>query len=244
MFFFFGGLPFLIIAIALIALLSGKAEPDPAHERPRALYLTAISYVAVLIALSASFFIVQGLVGFTGAGSSQSVSISGGGFEGGFQDYRVDRNHDGDVAAIAGGLIAGALAVGLLAFHLPKLRAYEATPSGPGARVYARYLYLVCFAAALVGVSVVGAALYQLLAALAPDTLGNGDRGDAFRNVAKGLGFALVPGFLALRHWLAAEDLQAARRSALVIETAERVEEPVADPASPVRARKATPPTT
>lgn len=245
-FFFFGGLPFLILAVFLLLVISGKSEPDPLHERPRAIYLAALSYIAALILMSAGFFLVTGLVGFTGDGSSQTISISGGGSSsnGGsfttYDDYKVTRNHDSDVAGIVGGLIAGAIAVGLLAFNTPKLRDYEQTPETPGARVYARYLYLVCFAATLVGLAAIGAAVYQLIAAIAPDTLGNGSTGDSMRNVASSLGFALVPGFLFLRLWSAATDLQNARRRALDATTVVPDEEPPPAPARRPRTRKAT----
>lgn len=214
MFFFLGGLPFLIIGIAFIALLAGKAEPDPDHERPRALYLAAASYIAVLVLLAASFFVFEGLLGFSDKDSGSVTFSMDDDFDG--SGYRIKENHDDDVSGVVGGLIAGALAVGVLAFHLPKLR--DTAPDGPGARVYSRYLYLACFAALLAGLFSFGGAIYQLLAGVAPDTLGNGDRADALRSVATGLGVSAVAAAVFVRHWRFSEALRAARNPAPVAE--------------------------
>lgn len=181
-FVFAGLVPLLIVGLALVGLLAGKAEPDPDHERPRALYLAAASYLALLALLTGAFFVVDGL---TRARAS----------------------------SLAGGLITTCIAAGVVTFHQPRLLRTPA--SGPGARIVTRYLYLACFAAAVTAVVAFGVAAYHVLAAVAPDSFGQSDRGDAVRTVVNGVAMTVMAGLVFARHWSAADDRHAAQKEAV-----------------------------
>ena len=113
-------LPSLLVVIALIAIFSGRSEPDPDQERPQAIYLSLVALVTLAVVLGSVFAVLGGLVGLTdkhsGSGYWSSYS-SGCAYSFGSDDdsdtpprleegddceYHEDRgkaNHDDDVRA-------------------------------------------------------------------------------------------------------------------------------------------------
>ena len=254
MFFGLFGLPFLLIVGLTLLVLAGKNEPDDRRERPAALYLSFMTLIGVLLLLSATFLTVNGLVELTDTTPTgewsmyveESVEFGPRG-----QVIQPDRsfrstsrggvNHDDDVSQLVGGLIAGAIAVALLRFHLPKLQAAGDNSTGPGARVYSRLLYIVCGATLLTGLAAAGTAVYSIYGMVAPDTSGAGEVTDALRSFITAAALTVVSALLFREAWSKSEDLAAVGDDTVGFAAA-----PVEDPAPAKRAprpRKATPPT-
>jgi hypothetical protein len=144
-------------------------------------------------------------------------------------------NHDDDVSGVVGGVIVGAIALALLWFHVPKLRDLADNSSGPGARIYARFLYLLCGLTLITGLAAAGTAIYAVYGMLAPDTAGAGEASDALRNFIAAAAVTAVAAALFQRSWGASEDLAAVGAEVVVVEE----ESP---PPAPRRPRRAAPP--
>ncbi|MEY2470260.1 MAG: hypothetical protein QOF21_2958, partial [Actinomycetota bacterium] len=205
-------IPLLVIGGVLVALFAGRSEPDPDRERPTALYLSIVSFFAVLFLLGASLAVATGLMGLTsddsGGWSSygrttievaptpfdeESGSVT---FEPGpnekvsFGRYRA--NHDDDVSTLVTGLIVGLLAAGVFRSFFGKARALGASSSGPGARVLARYCYAVCGVTLLGALGGAGVAIRSLFGVIAPDTFDAGSNAQSARVLAVSAVFAIA----------------------------------------------------
>jgi hypothetical protein len=244
-------LPLTLLAVLVLLVLAGKSEPDVKRERPAALYLGVISLVGVIFLLGATFFVANGLVELTDT-EPTGFSFSTRGEEvgpdefldGDFGQNRPRRigddfgrnvNHDDDVSQIIGGLIMGALAFAVIRFHAPKLQDLADNSDGPGARIYARHLYVVCGVTLLTAVGAAGAAIYGVYGMIAPDTASAGDVTDSLRSLLSAAALALVAAYLFRQHWQRSEDLAAV---AVAVES----EAAVVVPAKAARVRKAAPP--
>jgi hypothetical protein len=244
-------LPLILLVGLLLLALAGKHEPDPARERPMALYLSVVTLLGVLMLFAATFLVANGLVHLTDSSpsfeslrTSRSISIDDDENFAEFEDYRASANHDDDVSQIVGGLIIGAIAAGVLRFHLPRLQRAADDSDGPGARVFARVLLFVCGGALLTGLTAAGFELYSVYGMIAPDTAGEGDTGDAVRSFVPALVLAAVAAYVFQRAWRRTEDLNAVAKAETVLVEAVPAPEP---PPPPARARrttkKAAPPT-
>src|SRR5688500_6789472 len=88
-------MPVLLLGVVVLAVASagaGRTEPDPDGERPFALYLAAVAFVAIFLCLGAFSAIVASAVaaglgddGPSGISSGQGLSVRPGQFEGSFQ---------------------------------------------------------------------------------------------------------------------------------------------------------------
>lgn len=230
--------PLVLVAAVLVALFAGRSEPDPDRERPTALYLSIVSFFAVLFVLGSTVAITMGVMGLTGDGSysfgsgenvagyapipraAPTVSIKPG-----FAPYpmppakaqltygRYHANHDGDVSTIVTGLIVGLLALGVFRSSFGKARRLGAGSSGPGARVLARYCYAVCFVTLLAGLAGAGIAIHSLFGVIAPDTFNAGSNAESARVLADSAVVALVALALFRLHSEQAQGFSAPPRS-------------------------------
>ena len=207
-------LPLGVIVLAIVAVAGGRAEPDPLHERPAALYLTAVSFLAVFALLFAVFGLAQGILNLTVNhnespalfGRSQTTfgsSSSSSGFSSSTAPLiRTPSEHDGDYRTIVGALVVAFFAAGLFIIHRAWLQKWLADRTGgPGSRVWHTYLYVACFFALFIAVIAAGSMLYAVFRFAAPGVTRTGTRGEAvvslFTAAVLGAGAAGV----FLLHW-------------------------------------------
>jgi hypothetical protein len=225
--------PFALLIGLLLLGLSGKSEPDPTRERPTALYFSVVTLIGALMLLGATYLTVNGLVELTNTAPTEgfaksSVTLRAGprnpfdqGSSSFSSSYGSKANHDDDISQVIGGLIAGAIAAGLLWFHLPKLQKDLDDSHGPGARVYSRVLYLICGAALLTGLAAAAAAVFAVYGMIAPDTAGVGATTDALRSFISSGALAVAAVFVFSRAWSRSEDLASVVRPSPSVEPAE-----------------------
>jgi hypothetical protein len=212
-------LPLGVIILAIVAVAGGRAEPDPLHERPATLYLTAVSFFAVFAVLFAVFGLASSALNLTvdhgyssatflgSTARSQSCSSDSTGnitcdHSSGAALIRAPGQHDGDYRGIVIALIAGVLAALLFLLHYTWLRRYLADRvDGPGVRVWHTYLYVACFFAIVVAIPAVGALLYDLFRVIAPGVTGTGTRSEALVSFGSTSVLAAGAGILFLFHW-------------------------------------------
>ena len=215
-------IPLALVGAILIALFAGRSEPDPDRERPTALYLSIVSFFAVLFVVGASFALSTGVIGLTGDGTDHaSFSVGTSGevgevgriSEGGSREYRPHRNHDDDVSMIVAGLIAGAIALGVHRSYLTRIKELGRSSTGPGARVLSRYGYTVSFLTLLTGLGAVGVMLHAFIGLFSPDTFGIYSNADAARALAESAFVALVALWLFRVHSGLAESMTSPPRS-------------------------------
>lgn len=193
----YGGLELVVLPLALVgivllgivALAGGRSDPDPLGHRPRALYLSLVSFVAiftllfgigtVVTALANEIFVNVGDVGLDCSEDPFGVECQG---SGGVLEYGTAFGQDGSRHArdaINGSAIALA-AAGVLLFHRRRTSALTDDPSfgsSPGARTYNAYLYAVAFVAMIVVLAAAGAALFALVRVAAPGLVTDGSSG-------------------------------------------------------------------
>lgn len=214
-------LPVGVIVLAIVAIAGGRAEPDPLHERPAALYLTAVSFFAVFVVLFAVFGLASSALNLTvdhdsfGAVSAPALTgrscfsdsngnevCSGNGGSSGAPLIRAPGQHDQDYRGIVIGIIAGVLAALLFLLHYGWLRKYLADRvDGPGVRVWHTYLYVACFFALVVAVPAFGALLYDLFRVIAPGVTETGARSHALVSFGGTAVLTAGAGILFLFHW-------------------------------------------
>lgn len=240
----FGFLDIALVAVVAVVLLAiaGKSEPDPLRERPTAIYLSAVMLVGVGLLLVATFLTANGLVeltdtsptGFDGFESSETVEVEprnpfddGIGSRGprplirpGPAFEQGSANHDDDISQVIGGLIAAAVALAVIRFHAPKLQEVVDNSSGPGARVYARGLYIACGVTLVTALGAASVVVYSVYGMIAPDTAGPGEVTDALRTFLSAAALAAAAGYVFHRCWTRSEDLAAVVRASVGTATA------------------------
>jgi hypothetical protein len=249
MFFGLFGLPLILLLAGTLLAIAGKSEPDPKRERPAALYLSVATLIGVVLLFVATFLTANGLVELTDTEptgfsfESKGIQIAPDGSQrirprliG--DDFGRQVNHDDDVSQVIGGLIVAAIALALLRFHDPKLQDLADNSDGPGARVYARHLYILCGVSLVTALGAAGFTLYGVYGIVAPDTSGAGEVTDGLRAFLSAAAVAAVAALVYRRAWQRSEDLAAV--AAAPPETVV-----VVAPAPAKRAvKKAAPPTT
>jgi hypothetical protein len=142
--------PLGVLVLAVIILAAGRGEPDTSGRRAFAVYLSAVSFVAIFTLVFASFAAVQSLANVFVDGRSEDAAVRG---------------------AVQAGLIAGA-AVVVLVFHARRRRELRSgsdfDTGGPAWRIDRAYLYAVCFVAVLVALFALGIGAYGAFRTLAP----------------------------------------------------------------------------
>jgi hypothetical protein len=144
----FIALPLLVLVLAVI-ILAGR-EPDTTGRRALAVYLAAVSFVAIFTAVFASFAAVVSLADLIIDGRSEDAAVRG---------------------AVQGALVVGAALI-VLVFHARRRRELQRTEEydtgAPAWRIDRAYLYTVCFVAILVALFALGVGAYGLFRVLAP----------------------------------------------------------------------------
>ena len=91
-------LPLGLLVLLIVAVLSGRYEPDPARERPRAVYLAAASFLGIFTLLGAAFMVISSLLGLTtDSGVSFAESRSGSANSGILRTQPPEFDEDGNV---------------------------------------------------------------------------------------------------------------------------------------------------
>jgi len=212
-------LPLGVIVLAIVAIAGGRAEPDPLHERPATLYLTAVSFFAVFAVLFAVFGLASSALNLTvdhgyptatflgSTARSQSCSGDSNGNitcdnSSGAPLIRAPGQHDEDYRGIVVAVIAGLLAALLFLLHYSWLRRYLADRvDGPGVRVWHTYLYVACFFAVVIAIPAVGAVIYDLFRVIAPGVTNTGTRSHAMVSFGSTIVLAAGAGIVFLFHW-------------------------------------------
>lgn len=216
--------PLGVIVLAIVAIAGGRSEPDPLHERPATLYLTAVSFFAVFAVLFAVFGLASSALNLTvdrheiydlstpiapNGGTFRSCTNNGGStICTGSGSTDVSRptlfsrgQHDADYRGIVIAIIAGVLAALLFLLHYRWLRRYLADRvDGPGVRVWHTYLYVACFFAVVVAIPAVGALVYDVFRVIAPGVTET-TRGEALASLGSTAVLAAGAGILFLFHW-------------------------------------------
>lgn len=175
-----------LVALAVVAALGGRDEPDPRGDRARTLYLTSVSLAAIVTVLVAGFGLLRpAFAALIEDDDSAFVddSFDLGGF-GEFEDFGEpfpSEGHDADdqrwAAAASNGLVLVA-ALTVLVFHRRRLDALEertVVREGGGWRTHLAYLYFVSFVAALVALFAAASAGFDVFRLIAPGVTGLDD---------------------------------------------------------------------
>jgi hypothetical protein len=233
---------FGLIVLAVVTGVRRGWEVDPAGSRARALYLYAVCFVALVIAVFAIEGIISAIVHIILP--SHAPSILGVATVGGPSDDQFTNE------AVLGGLIAIAALLVFL-FHYRRVEDALREPGwlhGPGARVRRGYIYLSSFVWILVALFAAVGAAFGLYEIIAPDTAGLGAPTDTVRD--SGIASLVSLGLLALiavvvfrTHW---RRLAFARPAAPAVarppDTAELPPPAVPPPAAPPPPPPHTPP--
>lgn len=218
---FFGGffgigivfpLAFLaIVALAIVAVATGRSEPDPDGRRAYGLYLSVVGVLAILIALfaatDAAGNVISALVEEDEDNASpvpvqepfldEEFGFEGGPFAGDSNASGFDPDDERYAGAVRSGLLA-AVAVGVYWLHRRRIQDIEEEASGragPAWRVHYGYLLAVALLGVVVVLVATADALYGVFRSVAPGITGFGD--DRFER-RQGLTQLLRSGVLAL----------------------------------------------
>jgi hypothetical protein len=214
----FGGLEFTIplvlvalIVFVIVALVTARRDPDPAGQRPYAIYLVLIVFVALFVALFSAAAVASNVVQIplseTGVPRDPAAFLG-----------LAPSNPDNELisGAVQAGLILVA-ALGILWFHVSRMRELVEAPAfrfSPGRRTYQVYLHSVTFVATVILLFAAAAALYGVARIIAPGTTGlSGASSSGERNA--GITQAVTAGILAIGayaiawyHWVRTRTLQ------------------------------------
>lgn len=198
-----------IVALAIVAVATGRAEPDPDGRRAYGFYLATIGVVAILVALfavtDAAGNVIAALVeedetfdtGFVDDEFFEETEF----FEGEFTPPELIDEYDADDERYANAVRSGLLALAALTvywFHRGRLGDVEEESKGrrgPAWRVHYGYLLAVSLAGVLVLLVAASDAFYGLFRAIAPGVTGFGLDDDVERRA--GLTQLLRSGVLA-----------------------------------------------
>lgn len=172
-----------VVALVAVSALGSRDTPDPQGTRARALYLTAVSLVALVVALVAGFGLLR--PAFAALIEEEASTFDAESFDlGGFGEFTEDefdvgsQAQDADdrrwSAAASNGLVLVA-AVGVLLAHRRRLdevgvRVLERP--APERQTYVAYLYLVAFVTSLVALFALASAGFDLFRVIAPEVTG------------------------------------------------------------------------
>lgn len=172
-----------VVALVAVSALGSRHTPDPQGTRARALYLTAVSLVALVVALVAGFGMLR--PAFAALIEEEAATFDAESFDlGGFGEFTDDEFDVGseaqDVddrrwsAAASNGLVL-ATAIGVLLAHRRRLdevgiRVLERP--APERQTYVAHLYLVAFVTALVALFALASAGFDLFRVVAPGITG------------------------------------------------------------------------
>ena len=209
-----------LIVLAIVGVASRGGDADPGGERPRAMYLTAVSFVTLFLTLFAAFAIVSAVVDLAmGDDDGLELNRSEVPFEDSDgDDFTVERpdpiepsrfGTSGDAdneryrALVLSGLVA--LASGALyVYHRQKLAAFARwlpVARGAGRRAWDAYLHTVAFVAIFIALAATVAAGYAVFQTIAPGVAGIDEREDGLRALVPPAVLAAASAGLFLVHW-------------------------------------------
>jgi len=177
-------IPLVILALivfAIVALVTGRRDPDPAGSRPYTIYLVLIIFFSMFTALFALTSMASNIAKIPQSHTSQAqcppqVFCSASGFapRTGYRPVvRVgayDPSKQQTAAAIEAALVA-LVALAVLWWHVRRLRELVQDPTfnhSAGRRTYQVYLHAVSFTAAAIFIFAAAAALYAIFRIAAP----------------------------------------------------------------------------
>jgi len=197
-------IPLVILALivfAIVALVTGRRDPDPSGSRPYTIYLVLIIFFAMFTALFALTAAASNI-----AKIPQSHVAN-----------RYDPAKQATAAAIEAALVA-LVAIGVLWWHVGRLRELVQDPVfdiSAGRRTYQVYLHAVSFTAAVTFIFAAAAALYAIFRIAAPGVTAQLTPSDVERDA--GVVQLVAGGFLALGafvifryHWRRTQTLRGA----------------------------------
>lgn len=172
-----------VVALVAVAALGSRGAPDPQGTRARALYLTAVSLVVLVVALVAGFGTLRPALAALIEEDEPTLADDSFDFEGfgefseeglGLEPEGPDADDRRWSAAASNGIVLVA-ALGVLLAHRRRLdevgvRVLER--SAPERQTYVAYLYLVAFITALVALFALASAAYDLFRVAAPAVTG------------------------------------------------------------------------
>ena len=209
-----------LIVLGIVGIASRGGDADPGGERPRAMYLTAVSFVTLFLTLFAAFAIVSTVVDLA-MGDDDGIEInrvevpledsdgddftveppdpiSPEGFE-----TSGDADNERYRALVLSGLVV--LASGALyAYHRQKLAAFARwlpVARGAGRRAWDAYLHTVAFVAIFIALAATVAAGYAIFQVIAPGVAGIDEREDGLQALVPPAVLAAASFALFLLHW-------------------------------------------
>jgi hypothetical protein len=225
----FGGLEFTIplvlvalIVFVIVALVTARRDPDPAGQRPYAIYLVLIVFIGLFVALFSAAAVASNMVQIPLSEQASGFAQVATPVSAGAPSVAplVPLTSDADNEHIRGAVQAGLILVAALAilwFHVGRLRELvepAAFRFSPGRRTYQVYLHAVTFVAMVILLFATAAALYGVARIIAPGTTGPSGGSSTFERDA-GITQAVTAGILALGayaiawyHWMRTRTLQ------------------------------------
>ncbi len=218
---FFGGFGLFVLPLALlgvivlgiVSVVAGRREPDPDGSRSYAVYLVSITFIALFVALFASFGVLSLLLDLATDGGSPGLVTPTPGFEtfpGGPGDFGPDAT-DQAISGAVGAALAALAAGALLYFHATRLLEIVDRPNfeqSGARRTFHGYLYFTCFVAALIAVGAAATAAFGIFEIIAPGVAGT-ERDLGLGKLVSAAALTAASAVIFLYHWNRAEDLRA-----------------------------------
>lgn len=193
-----------LVALAIVAVATGHAEPDPEGRRAYGLYLAAVGFVAVLTVLFAATAAVGSVIDAL-VEEDEYAGVEEFSEEDFFFDEGVDSGFalesDADDQAYADAVRGGLIALAGLAVYVLHRRRIDAVEEesmgreGPAWRVHHGYLLALAFLGVIVALVSASDALYGVFRSVAPGITGS--LGDDSAERRAGLAQLLRSGVLA-----------------------------------------------
>jgi hypothetical protein len=153
-------IPIVILALlvfAIVALVTGRRDPDPAGSRPYAIYLVLVIFLSMFTALFALTAVASNVAKIPQ--NAQRFALPG---------YDVHKQQT--AAAVEAALVA-LVAIAVMWFHVMRLRELVEDPDfdrSAGRRTYQVYLHAASFTAAAIFIFAAAASLYAIFRIAAP----------------------------------------------------------------------------
>lgn len=165
-------LVFVVLIVAAIAVaVGGKRDPDPTGRRPYAVYLTAVTFIALFTTLGAVYALVHSLAEMAFVdGSSGFVPACPPGAIDCFEES-VDLGSGGSGREALQNALIAAIFGAVLYFHGQRVldvRREEPGLDTVGGRVLNVFAYAVCFVLLFIGIGAAAAAVTSLVDAIDP----------------------------------------------------------------------------
>lgn len=207
---FFGVLSFVfplvfvvLIVAAVAAAVGGRREPDPTGRRPYAIYLTAVTFIALFTTLAAVYALIHALAKMVFVAGSTGFSSCPPGAIDCFNQIGGPVSGGSAREALQTALIAAVFGL-VLYFHgrrVLDVRGEEPGLDTVGGRVLNVFAYAVCFVLLFVGIGAAVAAVTSLVDAIDPQSGFPGERGSALATLLTSVLLAAASGFLFRFTW-------------------------------------------